>query len=134
MYRQLWERETDTFLIEYRINGLVHIEVNSPIISTLYPNTDNNIYTACIQSMKGYKRCRVSKDTLKFPNKPPNILFHLIIVHTIFNANSPSPTAGIFTTIIGHCTTAQGSVRYINHFIISRSQNRMEDLYLTYRT
>lgn len=30
MYRQLWERETYTLLIEYRVDGLVHIEIKLP--------------------------------------------------------------------------------------------------------
>lgn len=56
MYRQLWERETYTLLIEYRVDGLVHIEINSPIVLTLHPGTDNHIHATGIQCMKGYKK------------------------------------------------------------------------------
>ena len=58
MYRQLRERETDSFLVEYSINGLVHIKINSPVITALHPNTDNYVHAAGIQSMQGHKRFR----------------------------------------------------------------------------
>ena len=66
MYRQLRERETDSFLVEYSINGLVHIKINSPVITALHPNTDNEVHAAGLPQVHGaryFPPCRNSRRT-----------------------------------------------------------------------
>ena len=63
MYRELWDGEVDTFLVEGVVDKLVHREHDIPIVFRLRPDTDYNVHTAGIQSLKGNHRRRCSQDT-----------------------------------------------------------------------
>lgn len=106
MYRQLWEREADALLIKYGVNVFVHIEINSPVVLTLHPGTDDDIHTACIERMKGDERCRVTKNPFIFGNDAAGGFFYFIKVFAILYANHPLYAAGIFAAVVGHRTTA----------------------------
>ena len=52
MYGKLREWETDTYLIEGRVDILVNIEIHAPIVGTVYPNTYHHVYAAVRQAVK----------------------------------------------------------------------------------
>ena len=132
MHHQLRERETDALFVEYGVNLLVHIKINSPVISTLYPNTDNYIHAAGIQGMESYKRFGSIQNTAVFGDDTTHGAFYLVIILTIFHTNHPIHATGVLAAVIGHGATAQRTVRDIDYLIVGCGQNRMEDLDFAY--
>ena len=58
MNSELWERESDTLLIECIVYYLVHVEINIPVIGRLRPYTHLDVYTACRKSSQGFTKSK----------------------------------------------------------------------------
>ena len=105
MHSKLWERKVNTFFIEGFVNCFIGIEINTPIISAIYPYTYHHIHTAGIQRMKSYKRSRFIQDTFIFSQNITNYLLNLIVIFSIIYTNNPFYTAGLLVTVINHYST-----------------------------
>ena len=85
MHSKLWEREVDTFFIEGFVNSFIGIEINTPIISAIYPYTCHYIHTAGVQRMKSYKGSRFFQDAFisskNFINVFPPFFFFIYLVY-----------------------------------------------------
>ena len=97
MHRQLWERETDTFGIEGRIDRLIRIEENTPVIRTFHPCTDHHIDTAVGQGTQGNERSRIIQYTGILCQDGFDNSFHLFVIATVIHTESPFHTACRFS-------------------------------------
>ena len=84
--------------------------------------------------MKGNKRGGISQNTLIGRQYITDNLLYLIIIFSIIHANNPFYTARCLCIIVCHHSAAHCTVRYINHFIISGSQNGVKYLYFLDRS
>ena len=98
MHCKLREREIDTLFIEGFVNSLVDVEINSPIIRAVHPNTRNYIHTACVQCMKSYKRGGFIQDTLIGSKNPINDFLYLVIIFPIIDSYNPLYTTCLLYT------------------------------------
>ena len=120
MYGKLREWETDTYLIEGRVDILVNIEIHAPIVGTVYPNTYYHVYAAVRQGCQGDKRSgRLGQDAGILRQYRLYHLLYFLIIAAVFHAKSPVYTASRLVTEISHNATAQRAVRYINDLIIN---------------
>ena len=93
MHSKLWEREVDTFFIEGFVNCFICIEIDTPVISAVYPDTCHYIHTAGIQGMKSYKRSWFIQDTFIGGQNITNYLLNFIVIFPIIYTNNPFYTA-----------------------------------------
>lgn len=134
MHRKLRERESNPLGIECGIDSLIRIEVNAPVVRTFHPCTNDYIDTAVCQSTQGNERSRFIQNACILCQNGFNDSFHMFIIAAVFHTERPLHTACRFSPDIRNDSAAQGTVRDINIFIVSRKQDSMEYLNFPYRT
>ena len=134
MYCELWEGEADTFLVESVIDELVHFEHHVPIVFCLRPDTNHDIHTAGIQCLQHDHRSRCSQDTRVGINDSLEDGTHLLNVFTILHAKNPLQTTRLLLVVVGHGIAAERTVGDVDHAIVRRGNQRMENLNLLNRT
>ena len=95
MYGKLREGEIDSFFVEGSIYRLVHIKEYIPIIGTLYPYSDFDVYTAGSQFSQFDEGGRSSQYALVCFNDIAQYFFHFLKVFSVVYSEVLFNAAGI---------------------------------------
>ena len=113
---------------------LVHVEIDVPILSRRHPNANNHVDTAGSKRHQNENWLGIRENALIGGNKLTQRAFDLLVILTIFHRDGPFYTTSVLLAVIHHRSAAQRAVGQIDHLIIGRDKDSIEDLNLAYRT
>ena len=85
MHGELWEWERNTLFVERSVYVLVHVKVHTPIVGSIHPYADGDVYATICQGAQFNKRSRIFQDAAVFVDYLHNDRFGLVEVCTVFN-------------------------------------------------
>ena len=128
MYLYLRERESDALLVELRIDSLVRVEEDIPVIGGFCPNSKNEVHTTVRQFFHGDERSRVLHDALILLQELQRYLLNLFslsaILHTYREIHSPQ----IILRIVCDVAARECSIWDEKLLVVGRGQYCVEDL------
>ena len=128
MNLNLREREADALLVELRIDALVRVEEDIPVVGGFRPNSKDEVHATVRQFFHGNEGSRVLHDALILLQELQRHLFNFLSLSTILHTYREIHSTQVILRIVRYVATRKRSIRNVKLLVVGCGQNGVEDL------